>query len=186
MCRLQEDIYSDSEPLQGLGLIGRHNMAETMTPDALEPVAVDVLRKLRVRVVVLSLGRISRVPKDTRPFLDRLVEAGDVERLVDIAMEDLHSWVLPGVPWIHGANLFGPLHWRFVELSAGALAVPPSDCAGEEATRRFAAEFGCRSEEIRVHGRHHLLSQNLVRCINEPRKRETLTVIIAPEDSPVT
>jgi len=157
-----------------------------MAPDALKPVTVDVLCKLRTWIVVLALGRVAGVSKYTRPLLDRLIEAGDVERLVDIAVEDLHPWVLAGVTWIHSANLFGPLRWCFVELSAGALAVPSSDCAGEEAARWFAAEFGCCSEEIRVDSRHHLLFHSLVRCINDPLRREKLTVIIAPEDSPVT
>jgi hypothetical protein len=138
-------------------------MSKPMTPDTLQPITVNVLCKFISRNIVLRLRGVSRVPKDARPLLNRLVEASNVERLVDVAMEDLHARVLARVAWVHGANLVGPLFGRFVRLAACALGVPAAHGARVEAACGLAAEFRCCSKEIWVDGGHDLLWRGLAK-----------------------
>jgi hypothetical protein len=156
-----------------------------MSPDPLQPIPIHILRQLVSRVVVQRLLRCARVSKDTRPLLDALIEARNVERLVDVAVENLHAWVLAGVAGVHGFDLCGPFRRGFVQGALGALGVPAAHGVGVEATGWLAAKLRCRGEDVGVNGGHDLLVGVLARC-NNRMDSWGRTVIIAPDDSPVT
>jgi hypothetical protein len=158
-------LLQDPEPLQRLRLIRRHNMSKAMTPDTLQPVSIDVLCEFISWDVVLRLRRVSRVPKDAGPLLDRLVEARNIERLIDVTMEDLHAGILARVAGVHGVYLLGPLSGCLMRLASSALGVPAAHSARVEATCRLAAEFRSCGEEIRVDGGHDLLWIDLAKIM---------------------
>lgn len=108
-------------------------------------------------------------------------------------MEDLHARVLAAVPRVHVAHDGGPLGRRVVQLPAGALAVPPADGPRAQAACRLAAELGGGGKHVGVCGSHDLLYvdhsasvSHAAVCESRHGEGSLLTVIIAPEDSPVT
>lgn len=132
-------------------------MSEAMAPNTLQPITIDIPRQLVPRVVILRARRVSIVPKDAAPLLDTLVEAGNIERGIHVAMVHLHAWVLPRVAGIHIVDLLGPLCRRLVQLAARALRVPAAYGARVEAASWLAAELGGCGEYVRVDCRHDLL-----------------------------
>lgn len=116
-------------------------MAEAVTPDTLQAVSVNVFGQSGPGIVVQSTAWVARVAENARPLLDGLVVAVDVENVVHVAVEDLHSWVLASVAWVHGANSRSPFRRALLDLAVGALRVPSSDSSRVEASGRFAAKL---------------------------------------------
>lgn len=114
----------NTEPLQRLGLVGRHNVTDSGAPDTLQTVAVNVLCQPGAGGVGVAGCGVARVAVDAGPLLDGLVVACDVQGGVGVAVEDLHLGVLSCVAGVHVLDDLRPLGGRLVDLTAGALAVP--------------------------------------------------------------
>lgn len=146
-------------------------MPEPVSPNTLQPITIDIPRQLVSRVVILRARWVSIVPKDTAPLLDTLVEAGDVERGIHVAVVHLHAWVLSRVAGIHVVDLLGPLGGCLVQLAARALRVPTAYGARVEAACWLAAELGGCGEHVGVDGGHDLLLGELARDSRTKWKR---------------
>ena len=132
-------------------------MPEPMPPNPLQPVTIDIPCQLVPWAVILRARGVPAVPENAAPLLNTLVEAGNVERGIYVAMVHLHARVLSRVAWIHVVDLLGPLGGGLVQLAARALRVPATDGACVEAAGRLAAELGGCGEHVGVDRGHDLL-----------------------------
>lgn len=194
--------YSKAEPLEVL--IGEvfNTVALAVTQETLEvvshkPFLLICLTHLKLIAKDFSLERAARevlgggrgggrVSEDVRPLLDSLVVVLDVKSRVGGSVVDLHLGSGSVVARVHVLDDLGPLLLSLDHLALGALRVPSSglvSLALEAASRDTGIGDSC-SEEVGVSGSHDVLGL-LVKVIIVNVAVE-LTVIIAPEDSPVT
>ena len=144
----KSSTHSDSKPPQCLCLIFRNYVFDSMLPDPLQSITVDISSESWTGVVVLWLSRITSVSKDSRSLFNRLIETHDIERHVRIAMVYLHPRILATVPWVHGAYVGRLLCGSIVQLATSTLAAPPTYASRVEAACGLAAELRSCGEDV--------------------------------------